>query len=63
MGEFLALCIENTKILYAQLVPKFYTVVILPNAKYIIPFCIIIGLYIGGNLIMDSLKRWIGKIP
>lgn len=63
MDEFVALCVVNTKILYAQLVPQFYTVVIQPNAKYIIPFCIIIGLYIGGNLIMDCLKRWIGKIP
>lgn len=63
MDEFAALCIENTKILFAQLVPEFYAIVILPNLKYIIPFCIILGLYIIGNLIMDSLKTWIDKIP
>lgn len=36
-----------------------YTNVILPNAKYIVPSCIIIGLYFSYNLV----RKWINKIP
>lgn len=63
MEEFVSLCIENAKILYAHIFSEFYTVVILPNAKYIIAFCLIIGFFTIKDFFMNCLKKWIDKIP